>query len=432
MKRTIVRSCLAVAAAGAAAVSWGAPVPSGVIAEYLVHCDPWAMTYSEAACAGLVDRLEAAADPSRDERLALLLVRRRSLSREEGCAGLEAIAADHPDYANVLHYLSLYGCVNDKKESVALLRRAAEIEPDNYRVLAWLLISIEGLPEASDDLSVGGDFEIDPVQIAEYREALYEAGMARAAWWQTVVKEAQPDEPPTESFWQATIWEGPLTAGRSIYAAALREGDRRAAEAIQARLRRDLGLDVLDYGADSARASLALACQPMLYGSLGLEDVCVSGVEKLASRASADGLPLPGHVLVEVERATDIMRREACAASMGQPSYGRLALRPGDCEGPEATETAAVARLRAVMEHHGGDWSSEHYRVHAQGFLGDEARRDGLRAALRVDPENAQARCALARALSRDDPETAADVLGGGDPSCLERGSFVWGDLRGR
>ena len=427
MKRTIVRGCLAVAAAGTAAVTWGSPVPSGVIAEYLVHCDPWAMTYSEASCAGLVDRLDAAEDPSRDERLALLLVRRKSLSREEGCAGLEAIVADHPDYAYAMYYLSLYGCVNDKKESVALLRRAAEIEPDNYHVLAWLLISIEGLPEAAD-FDVGRDFEIDPSQIAEYREALYEAGMARAAWWQAVVKEAAPDGLPSESVLQATIWEGPLTAGRSIYAAALREGDRRAAEAIQARLLRDLSLDVqLDYG---TTASLALACQPILYGSLGLEDVCISGVEKLATRASANGLPLPGYVLEEVARATDIMRRNACAASMGQPSYGRLALRPGDCEGPEATEIAPVARLREVLEHHGGPWSSEHHRVHAQGFLGNAARREGLRAALRADPENARARCDLAGALAREDSAAAARFLGAGaNPKCLVPAP-VWGDSR--
>ena len=89
-----------------------------------------------------------------------------------------------------------------------------------------------------------------------------------------------------------------------------------------------------------------------------------------------------------------------------------------------------MARLRAVLEHHGGAWSSEHHRVHAQGFLGDGARRDGLRAALRADPENARARCDLSRALSREDPGAAADVLGGGgDPSCLEPG-FVWGDDR--
>ena len=219
---------------------------------------------------------------------------------------------------------------------------------------------------------------------------------------------------------------------RHIRAAALRDGDIRAAEAVQARLHRDLGLDTLDYGAAGARDSLALACQPALYGSLGLEDICVSGVENVAGRASAEGLPLPGYVLEAVAGVTDGLRRAACAASKGEgPFVEMLVLRPGECEGTEATETAAVARLRAVLEQHGGAWSSEHHRVYAQGFLGDGARREGLRAALRADPENARAQCDLAWALSREDPDAAAGVLGeGGDPSCLEGGPRVWGDHR--
>ena len=111
-----------------AAAGAGDPVPSGAMAEYLVHCDEWAPTYSVAACTALADRLdEAAVDRSPDERLASLLLRRKSLggagvSRVKGCAGLEAISADHPDYGDVLRYLALYGCVETESESVALLR----------------------------------------------------------------------------------------------------------------------------------------------------------------------------------------------------------------------------------------------------------------------------------------------------------------------
>ena len=96
---------------------------------------------------------------------------------------------------------------------------------------------------------------------------------------------------------QATVWEGPLDAGHCIYAAAMRVGDLAAAEAIQARLRRDLGLDALDYGAENARTSLALACQPVLYGYLGLEHACLSGVETLArsSGISRGGTGIPLH-----------------------------------------------------------------------------------------------------------------------------------------
>lgn len=284
MKKTMLFKVL-LAAGGllCTAVPWGDPVPSGAMAEYLVHCDGWSLTNSTASCAGFLDRLAAEEHPSPDERLALLLTR-RGISHEEGCAGLETIAGDHPDYAEVLYYLGLYGCVSEA-ENVALMRRALEIEPDNYRVLSWLLLSVEGLPPEAPDFP-GTASDIDSGSLAAYREALYEAGLARAVWWQEVMKDAEPDDPPAEELVQRTIWDGPLTAGRSIYAAAVREGDHRAAEAIQTRLRRDLGLDALDYGAENGRASLALACHPALHGPLGMDDVCLSGIEKLAGQAS--------------------------------------------------------------------------------------------------------------------------------------------------
>ena len=67
----------------------------------------------------------------------------------------------------------------------------------------------------------------------------------------------------------------------------------------------------------------------------------------------------------------------------------------------------------------------------AQGFLGDGERLDGLRTALRTDPENARARCDLARALTaRGATVAASGILGDGDPECLEHPSrgFTWGD----
>jgi len=440
MKKTMfkTRDWLALAGLLFAAVSWSDPVPKGPMSEYLVHCRSW-VSYSGEFCARLADRLAAVERPTRAERLALLMARvrleRRAGRTTDDCPGLAAIVADHPDYAYALYFLSY--CVPPKpsqpgvESSVDLLRRAAEIEPDNYLVLERLLLLVEGFPPEAAGLS-GRVSDIDPASLATYREAMYEAGVARATWWQEVWKHAEPDEPPGVDLLQATIWDGPLMAGRHIYAAAVREGDAAAAEAIQGRLRRDLGLDTLDYGAEGAPASLALACDPSLYVDLGLPDVCLSGVEKLAGRASEEGLPLPGHVLKVVDHATDHLRHAACAASKGASLVGRLTIYPGECP-PEATETADVRRLRAVLEHHGGEWSSEHHRVYAQGFLGDGARRDGLRAALRLDPTNVLARCDLARALSREDPDAAADILGeGGDRSCLEPGPLVWGDLRSR
>jgi len=316
-----------------------------------------------------------------------------------------------------------------QESSVALLKRAAEIEPDNYLVLQRLLWQVEGLhPEAPR--VPGWDPDADPATLAAWREAMYEAGKARAVWWRAVLEHAEPDDPPDEDSLQATVWQGLLRAGRRIYAAAMRAGDLAAAEALQARLRRDLGLDALDYGVESARASLALACKPALYGYLGLEDACLSGVEKLAGQASADGLPLPGYVLKAVDRATHTMRRQACAVSQGAASGfgGSVVVAPGECW-PEVTETDAVGRLRAVLEYHGGAWSSEHHRVLAQGFLGGDDRLEGLRTALRVDAGNARARCELATALNARGDSSGAAALGDVDAECLERSDFAWGDI---
>ena len=66
--------------------------------------------------------------------------------------------------------------------------------------------------------------------------------------------------------------------------------------------------------------------------------------------------------------------------------------------GPPGASSSGVRRLRAVLEHHGGSWSSEHRRVHAQGFLGDDNRLECLRAALRADAGNALCAAATWRA----------------------------------
>ncbi len=429
------RGWLAAAGLLCATGPWADPVPTGPISEYLVHCRSW-MSFSAEACARLGDRLAAVERPTRAERLALLMARgtlARSAGREaDDCPGLAAIAADHPDYAYALYFLS-YCVPKDappgEESSVGLLKRAAEIEPDNYLVLERLLWQVEGLRLEAPRLPGRGP-DADPATLAAWREAMYEAGKARAVWWQAVLEDAEPDDTLAEDYLQATVWEGPLDAGHRIYAAAMRVGDLAAAEAIQARLRRDLGLDALDYGAESARASLALACQPVLYGYLGLEDACLSGVEKLAARASADGVSLPGYVLKVVDEATGILRRQACAASQGEASGygGMLVVRPDECW-PELTETHAVGRLRTVLEHHDGAWSSEHHRVLAQGFQGGDDRLEGLRSALRVDAGNARARCDLATALAARGDTAGADALGAVDAKCREFGDFAWGDI---
>ena len=55
---------LAAVALLCAAAGASDPLPSGAMAEYRVHCDPWSPIDSASACAALVDRLEAAEDPA--------------------------------------------------------------------------------------------------------------------------------------------------------------------------------------------------------------------------------------------------------------------------------------------------------------------------------------------------------------------------------
>ena len=408
-KTTLAAGCLLCAAA-----AWADPVPSGPMAELVVHCNE-GLTSSEAACTALAERLEAVEWPSRDERLALIWsrnsLRRVDYPDAEACAATDALAAEHPDYADALYHLSF--CTGDE-ETVALLRRAAEIEPDNYRVLRFLLTWVDTLPPEGMERAA---FEmIDPGTLSAYREALYEAAGARVSWRRAFL--------PTDAD-PIAVWRELFSAARDIYVAAVRKGDGDAAEAVQARLRRDAGLDALGYGAED---SLALGCLSILYEYLGLEELCLSVVERLAAQASADGLPLPGDVLDAVERVTRGLRRAACAASTGQDPWADLVLFPGDCAGPKATESAAVARLRAVLEHHGGARSSEHLRVHAQGFLGDDERLEGLRTALRADAGNARARCDLASALAARGNSAGAAALDA-DPECLEFGGLGWGDI---
>ena len=397
--------------------AWGDSAPSsGPMADYQAHCT-WGRFSSKAACASLADRLGDVEHPSRDELLALVWSRNElrgaaSLSRAEACSATEAIVAEHPDYADALFLLSRCAVMGLRKvgddDAVALLLRAAESEPDNYLVLKHL---------TSQWSDIAGT--IHPGALAAYRESLYAAAKGRVDWRRAALPEGAVAAEPH------LVWTELYDAAQGIYAAALREGDLDAAEALQVRFRRDAGLDELDHTV-GAQESLALACRYPPH--LGLEEVCIATVEHLAGQASTDGVPLPPAVLEWVERVTEQLRRDACAASTGRSQHRLLILSPGTCDGPEATETTAVARLRAVLEHHGGTWSSEHHRVHAQGFLGGGDRLEGLRHALRADGQNTRARCDLARALaSRGDDEEAAAL--DADPECVDFADFAWGDV---
>ncbi|MDE0036662.1 MAG: hypothetical protein OXU77_03760 [Gammaproteobacteria bacterium] len=418
MKGTNIR--LAAASLLCAATSWAGPVPEGAMADYHVQCN-FGTTHSEAACAALVDQLRELQHPTRVERLALLkardmLARHRGSPVLEGelCAGVGAVVRDHPDYAEAVYYLAV-DCSAGRDEFMARLRRVLEIEPDNYDALSTMLSLAEGF--WGEGRLPGPDVpDVAPETLATYREALYEAARERVAWKASIYPKKH----------DGVVWQDLFRAAGRILAAADRAGDDEAAEALRARIRRDAGFDTLDYGEDG---TLALACQPI---SL-LEEVCLSAIEKLAAVASADGLPLPGDVLEVVGDVTERLRYRTCSVSLSGDTYGGgMTVLSGDqCRGAEATESSAVARLRAVLEHHGGAWSSEHHRVHSQGFLGDAARLDGLREALRADPGNARARCDLTRALAARGRAVEAHGLEGGDTDCPTDdplSGFTWVD----
>ena len=392
-----------------AAASWGGPLPSGAMADHHLQC-AWGHTASEAACSDLVDRLAQAAWPSREERLALILSRHvladwrgeeATYDRGALCADLRAVAADHPDYADPLPKLALF-CA-DGDEYIALLLRAVEIDPDNFDALYSLLHRGWGAgAEAEEKVAAG--------PLAAHREALYEAARQHAVWEASAAASRNVTVPPGRA------WNKLLIAASHIVRAALREGDHAAAEAMRARVRRDTGTD-------HSAEGLAFACQTIVF----MEDFCVEAVEREAASVSEQGLPLPGDVLSAVESVTNHLRRSACAVNSGQdPDSGMLAYLHG-CSA-EATATPAVRRLRAVLEHHGGAWSSEHHRVLAQGFLGDGDLLEGLRDALRADGENDRARCDLARALASRGRASEAAALGA-EPECAKSfAGFTWGD----
>ena len=392
-----------------AAASWGGPLPTGAMADYHLQCN-WGHTASEAACSDLVDGLAQAAWPSPDERLALILSRdvladwrgekRTADDRGALCTDLRAIAADYPDYADPLPQLASH-CA-DGDEYIGLLLRAIEIDRDNFYALYSLLHRGWGAGAEAEE-------KVAPVVLAAYREALYEAARQHAVWEASAAASKNVPVPP------GSVWNKLLISASHIVDAALREGDHAAAEAMRSRVRRDTGTD-------HSAEGLAFACQTIVF----MEDFCLEAVERQAASASGQGLQLPGDVLSVVESVTNHLRRTACAVNSGQDPSGMLAYLDG-CSG-EATATPAVRRLRAVLEHHGGAWSSEHHRVLAQGFLGDGDRLEGLRDALWADAKNDRARCDLARALASRGRASEAAALGA-EPECAKSSAdFTWGD----
>ena len=408
---------------------WAASAAADPMDDYYRDCaGPLGWLEVMPGCEALAARLDALGLPDSAAWLARILAR-HVVDKDDAafCSQLGRYLEVHPDHPQALYSQAL-SCVNDFDERNAQLLRALEIAPKLYEALhsmvffAWYR----------------GEIGVDPEALAGYRGVLYEVAKGRAA-------EAAAKLPPTSS--SAMVWQDLFAVARYIVHEAVSVGDTRAAAAIRERVRRDAGLDSLDFGGNEPCAgwedcprggrgdSLYLACQPLLL-SIGLVDVCVSAVETLAGAAGLSGTAVPDDVLRTTESAAAELRSNACYVLIGvQRSTGPPGIRifDGRCFG-SATENPAVARLRAALEDHRGVWSSEHHRVHAQGFLGDEARLAGLRRALQVDSGNETARCNLAAALAaRGRSGEAADVLGSGDPHCLENAEnlgrgFTWVD----
>lgn len=421
----------------AASVAWAAAGSSDArLDDYFRHCGRLDSRSAE-GCAGVATRLDALAYMDQDQGLALAKARRYSgmTTETEHCAEVRAHLEEHPNHAEGLHRLALF-CTPDMNRSVTLLAQALDIDPRNFHALESLLY----LNWLHDE-----DFAIDPATLATYRETLYEIQRQRARVALGLSEVLLPiwTPPYPRGYGSSDVWNGMFSAARYILEVAARAGEAEAAAAIRARVRRDAGLDVLDYaelgdckqwdpwpahcGRGTAMESLVLACDGILY-DLDLEDICATVIERVAGEASAAGLAIPHRVLLVAESAVRDLRTKACYGRVPRNAYARRE----ECYrfGQGETESVAVARIRAALEHHAGHWSAEHQRVHAMGFLGDTERLDALREVLRADPGNGRARCNLASALASRGKHAAAEkALGSdGDPKCLKEDGFTFLD----
>ena len=212
---------------------------------------------------------------------------------------------------------------------------------------------------------------------------------------------------------------GGLGAAEAVYEAAMDGSDPERAEAIRARVRRDLGLETLDYGPQRRQDSLAIACSDGLF-RLGLEDFCLSALETLAATAADNGEIVPNDVLGHVGDAFRLLRFQALLAGskehrerelLGDRLVGVREMKQGD-------------RLRSILDAYPEPLrSSEHYRAYAAGAPSWEKRIEALRRAVGIDGGNLKARCELAHALevtgSLDEARTLyADLGSAEDQPC--------------
>ena len=298
---------------------------------------------SEKSCAAFVQRLSAVPEPSSETRFALILAKRwlgGYPDEDELCGEIAEILESLPDNADAL--LEWAYCI-DGDAQISLLRRVSDMgHPEARRQLVSLF-------EHS-----GEYFGMPPEILARMANELYEESANNVG--------------------------NRSLAARAIYMLASDAGNREAAKAIQDRLRRDHGLDSLDYTPAHRARNLDRACAVQMFDLDLEEELCVPALEALAADALSGGTAIPPDVLRHVERALTYSKHGAWVS------------------GPKIS---AADRLAALLEAHPEPLrSAEHVRVLAvtADVWGD--RVDGLRRAVEMDSGNLRARCELADALA--------------------------------
>ena len=318
---------------------------------------------ADISCAALVARLARLPDPTPEERLALLRATRWFGGDGDFCDTVMPFAEALPDNnADALQIRSTCTAAKDREESLALLLRSLEADPRHPR-------HGSGLRSLRWKVWFGGaevDAGVDAETLLRHWNTDYE-----------IVAQS-----PSEK----------TSAAALIYATAIEAGDREVAEDIRVRVRRDLGLDTLEF--KRREATLDLVCEHAIL-ELDLEELCTGGVERLAAESATLGDPLPPDILRPLERVTRLI--------------SGIRLTSGGGGGPE--ERDALARLKTLLDGYPEHLkSSEHLRVYAEAFREGPERIGALRRAVYLDPGNLAARCGLAKTLERTSPEEAWSI----------------------
>lgn len=340
------------------------------LADLERHCD---LKATSEECTAFLAGLAGIRSPTREERVAYLRGRawveqtNGGVEADSGaadCGEQRILVQDHPDYPEALVELALCLGMDRQDEVIALLETALAVDPENANALDTLTFLVS---------YTGDDYGIDHARLARYRSTHYEIA-----------------ETPSRK----------LTAASRIYEASVDAGDRAAAKATQDRVRRDAGLDALEYGGERRAESLDFACSsPVFY--VDLEEVCVAAIESLAAAAVEAGVPLSDDVTSFIR---PVLRHLTPRPHfVGESLFGRL----------PASEAEYVARLKRVMDAQPeGSRSSEYYRVYSEFDVGP-ARVAALRLAVNADRGNADAKCSLAYELMHEQAyEEVASIYG--------------------